>query len=44
MVTGRMSVNFYGYNSRVWKLLECIRVFGYGLLLLGRLSSYREIV
>jgi hypothetical protein len=43
MVTGWMSVNFYGYDSRVRKLLEDRRVFGYGLLLVARLSSYREI-
>jgi hypothetical protein len=27
-----------------WNSLECSRVFGYGLLLVGRLSSYLEIV
>jgi hypothetical protein len=46
---------FYGYGicylrtsnditSVCWNSLECRRVFGYGLLLVGRLSSYREIV
>jgi hypothetical protein len=27
-----------------WNSLECRRVFGYGLLLVGRLYSHREIV
>jgi hypothetical protein len=27
-----------------WNSLDCRCVFGYGLLLVGRLSSYREIV
>jgi hypothetical protein len=50
-----MDGRFYGYGivvfgtstdigSVCWNSLECRRVFGYGLLLVGRLSSYREIV
>jgi hypothetical protein len=31
-------------SSVCWNSLECRCVFGYGLLLVGRLSSYREIV
>jgi hypothetical protein len=27
MVTGWMSVNFYGYNSRVWRSVGCRRVY-----------------
>jgi hypothetical protein len=51
MVTGLLSsgcclLTSIDLVSRVWKSRECRRacVFGYGLLLLGRLSSYREIV
>jgi hypothetical protein len=44
MVTGcclRTSTDIF---SVFWNLLECRRgVFGYGLLLVGRLSSCREI-
>jgi hypothetical protein len=51
----KMDGRFYGYGigclrtstditSVCWNLLECRRIFGYGLLLVGRLSSYREIV
>jgi hypothetical protein len=41
--------SFYGIRTSTdiksvcWNSLECRRVFGYGLLLVGRLSSYREI-
>jgi hypothetical protein len=49
-----MNGRFYGYRMVVfgtstditsvcWNLLECRRVFGHGLRLVGRLSSYREI-
>jgi hypothetical protein len=38
MVIGMLRIYSVCCNS-----LECRRVFGYGLLLVGRLSSYREI-
>jgi hypothetical protein len=46
MVTGLMSVDFYGYRESVFwgRSRTDVCVFGYGLLLVGRLSSYREIV
>jgi hypothetical protein len=43
MVTGWMSVNFYGYNSRVWRSVGCRRVYlAMDSFEVGRLSSYWE--
>jgi hypothetical protein len=45
MVTGCYLRTSTEMTSVFWNSLECRRgVFGYGLLLVGRLSSYREIV
>jgi hypothetical protein len=44
MVTGWMSVNFYGYNSRVWRSVGCGRVhLAADSFEVGRLSSYRKL-
>jgi hypothetical protein len=45
MFTGLLSSDFYWYSQSCLEIAECRRacVFGYGLLLVGRLSSYREI-
>jgi hypothetical protein len=44
MVTGWMSVNFYGYNSRVWRSFGCGRVYlAADSFEVGRLSSYRRL-
>jgi uncharacterized membrane protein len=46
MATGLLSSNFYGYIQCVLVGIRSsadVCVFGYGLLLVGRLSSYREI-
>jgi hypothetical protein len=44
MVTGWMSVNFYGYGSRVWRSVGCRRVYlaadSFGV---GRLSLYQKL-
>jgi hypothetical protein len=39
-----MSVNFYGYNSRVWRSVGCGRVYlAADSFEVGRLSSYRKL-
>jgi hypothetical protein len=44
MVMGWMSVNFYGYGSRVWRSVGCGRVYlAADSFEVGRLSSYRKL-
>jgi hypothetical protein len=41
---GWMSVNVYGYNSRVWRSVGCGRVYlAADSFEVGRLSSYRKL-
>jgi hypothetical protein len=46
MVTGLLSTDSYRFSQsclEIARVHTCVCVFGYGLRLVGRLSSYREI-